>query len=146
MAPMDIELTSSPDPADLETISRGIKSYNQGYMPDEVVFEPDTKFAVFARNDDGKVVGGIRATAFWNYCIIELMWLADGARGQGLGSRLMKRAEEHAHALGFEYARTETLDIQAKPFYEALGYTVYGELADYPSGHTTYCMVKRLAS
>ena len=141
---VDIELTSSPEQVDLETISRGIQTYNQGHIPDAVVFEPDTRFAVFARDHEGDVVGGIRATAFWNYCIIELMWLSEHVRGQGLGTRLMQRAEEHARAHGFGYVRTETLDVQARPFYESLGYAVFGELVDYPVGHTTYCMVKQL--
>jgi len=113
-------------------------------MPDEVVFEPDTRFAVFARNDGGNVVGGIRACAFWNYCIIELLWLSDEVRGGGVGSKLVKEAETYAKSKGFQYMRTETLDFQAKPFYEKLGYKVFGELPNYPLEHTTYCLTKEL--
>jgi hypothetical protein len=40
--------------------------------------------------------------------------------------------------------RTETLSFQARPFYEKLGYKLFGELVDYPKGHTTYCLVKKL--
>lgn len=113
-------------------------------MPDNVVFEPDTKFAVFARNEKDEIVGGIRANAYWNYCTIELLWLSSETRGSGLGSKLMKQAEVYASEQGFKYIRTETLDFQAKPFYEKLGYSVYGELPDYPMGHTTYCLFKQL--
>ena len=141
---MKIELSVPPSKKDLKTISSGIESYNQGYIPDDVVFEEDTKFTVFARNDDGEVIGGIRAVAFWNYCIIELLWLADEARGKGIGTQLMKKAEDYAIEKGFEYIRTETLSFQGKPFYEKLGFKVFGELKDYPKGHTTYCLVKKL--
>ncbi|WP_298537190.1 GNAT family N-acetyltransferase [uncultured Algibacter sp.] len=141
---MNIEITSNPEKEDLKTISEGIQNYNQYYIPDEVVFEKDTKFTVFAKDDNGKVVGGIRACAFWNYCIIELLWLSEKTRGLGIGKKLIKATEEFALEKGFNYVRTETLSFQARPFYEKLGYRVFGELPDYPKGHTTYCLVKEL--
>ncbi|MCK8046472.1 GNAT family N-acetyltransferase [Shewanella sp. 1CM18E] len=141
---MNIEVTTSPSKQDLETISKGIQSYNQKYISDDVVFEPDTKFAAFAKDENGKVVGGVRAVAFWNYCILELLWLSDKTRGQGVGSKLMDAAENFAKEKGFGYMRTETLSFQAKPFYEKRGYKVFGELPDYPKGHVTYCLVKEL--
>lgn len=141
---MKIELTTTPSLQDLQAISTGIQSYNQSYLADDVVYQADTKFAVFAKNKADEVIGGIRATAFWNYCIIELLWLSKESRGEGLGSQLMQKAEAFALVKGFEYIRTETIDFQAKPFYQKLGYKVYGELHDCPKGHTTYCLVKAL--
>jgi GNAT superfamily N-acetyltransferase len=123
---MKIILTESPAKEDLSIISQGIKSYNQKHLPDVVVFEPDTRFAVFAKNKKGKVVGGIRGNAYWNYCIIELLWLSEEVRGKGVGSQLMQQAEAFAKEKKFEYMRTETVSFQAKPFYEKLGYHVYG--------------------
>ncbi|WP_133407052.1 GNAT family N-acetyltransferase [Parashewanella tropica] len=141
---MIIEVASSPSKEDLKTISEGIQSFNQQHMHDDVVFEPDTKFAVFARDEEGNVQGGIRAVAFWDYCLIELLWLSESTRGQRVGSRLMDAAENFAREKGFSHMRTETLSFQARPFYEKCGYRVYGELADHPKGHTTYCLVKDL--
>ncbi|TRX58101.1 GNAT family N-acetyltransferase [Thalassomonas sp. M1454] len=141
---MKIDVTTSPTESDLETISKGIQSFNQRHIPDDVVFEADTKFAAFVRDDDGKVLGGVRATAFWNYCILELLWLSDETRGKGVGNKLMDAAESFAKEKGFKYMRTETLSFQAKPFYEKRGYKVYGELVDHPQGHVTFCLVKAL--
>jgi GNAT superfamily N-acetyltransferase len=141
---MNIEVTSNPQKEDLKILSEGIKSYNQQHIPDTVVFEEDTKFAVFAKDDNGKVIGGIRACAYWNYCILELLWLSDKTRGLGVGSKLIDAFEKFAFDKGFNYVRTETVSFQARPFYEKLGYTVYGELPNYPKGHTTYCLYKEL--
>ena len=63
---------------------------------------------------------------------------------QGAIDKLMAEAERYARSKGFRFMRTETVDFQAKPFYEKLGYEVFGQLADFPAGHTTYCLVKRL--
>jgi len=139
-----IETTDNPEKEDLKVISKGIQTYNQQYIPDDVVFEADTKFAVFAKDENGNVVGGIRACAFWNYCIIELLWLSENTRGLGIGKQLIEATEKHALKKGFSYMRTETLSFQARPFYEKLGYKVFGELPDYPKGHTTYCLFKEL--
>lgn len=141
---MNIIVTTSPDKDDLATLSVGIGQFNQDFLPDNVGFEKDTKFAVFAKDYKGNVLGGIRANAFWNYCIIELLWLSENCRGLGVGSQLINAAESFAKEKGFEYMRTETLSFQAKPFYEKLGFKQFGELADYPKGHTTYCLVKAL--
>ena len=140
---MRIEVTTAPTAADLAILSQGIQAFNRQILGDAVAFEPDTRFAVFARDAQSNVCGGIRANAFWHYCIIELLWLAESARAQGVGRQLLAAAETFAREHGFGAVRVETTDFQAKPFYEKQGYTVYGELADHPKGHTTYCLVKR---
>lgn len=88
---MHIELSENPSKADSNVIIQGIKSYNKNHIANDVVFEKDATFSVFARDDKGNIIGGIRATAFWNYCIIELLWLSDETRGKGVGSALMEK-------------------------------------------------------
>jgi hypothetical protein len=39
----------------------------------------------------------------------------------------------------------DTYSFEAKPFYEKLGYEVYGVLEDYPEEHCKYFLKKRLA-
>lgn len=140
----DIEVTTTPAADDLECISQGIQAFNRAVEPSIPEVSEELNFAVFARNADGDVVGGIRAKAFWGHMCIELLWLSEAARGNGIGKRLMVSAEKFAMANGFKYARVETTSFQAKPFYEKLGYTVFGVLDDFPEGHTTFCLRKRL--
>ncbi|TOO93763.1 GNAT family N-acetyltransferase, partial [Vibrio parahaemolyticus] len=78
------------------------------------------------------------------YCVLELLWLSEESRGKGLGSKLIKQLVEFATEKGLSQIRTETLDFQAKPFYEKQGFRVYGELEDTPKGHKTYFLVKAL--
>jgi len=37
-----------------------------------------------------------------------------------------------------------SLEIQARPFYEKLGYRVFGTLENHPVGHQHYFMTKKL--
>jgi len=141
---MLIVVDSNPAEKELETLSAGIQNYNKTFLPNEVVFEKDSRFAVFAYDKNNQVAGGIRAVAFWNYCIIELLWLSEEFRNKGLGKALLLKAEEYVRDLGFEYIRVETTDFQAKSFYEKQGYEVFGKLTNYPKGHDMYCLVKKL--
>ena len=38
----------------------------------------------------------------------------------------------------------DTFSFQARPFYEKLGYRVFGTLENHPSGHQHYLMTKKL--
>jgi hypothetical protein len=53
-------------------------------------------------------------------------------------------AEQHAIERGCTGAHLDTASFQARPFYEKLGYTVFGTLEDHPVGHTHYLLSKRL--
>ena len=143
-AEFQVEVSSEPAPEDLRTLSEGIQDFNRRTVPGLPEVAQDLKFAVFARDAAGKVVGGIRANAFWGYLNIELLWLDESARGHGLGRCLMRSAEQFACRHGFRRARVETTSFQARPFYEKLGYRVYGELKDLPVGHVSYFLAKDL--
>lgn len=141
---MEIEVTTEPSAADLELVSQGIQAFNRRTVPGIPEVADDLVFAVFARDPEGNVVGGIRAKAFWGYLCIELLWLSEAARGGRVGTRLVQRAEAFALQHGYTRARVETTSFQARPFYEKLGYEVYGVLEDCPPGHTSYYLKKEL--
>ena len=63
-------------------------------------------------------------------------------RGQGAGRALMAHAEAHAVAEGCHSAWLDT--FQARGFYEAFGYQVFGTLEDYPPGQRRSFLRKRL--
>lgn len=141
---MKIEVTKTPEPADMDFLSQGIQAFNRQTVPGLPEVSQDLKFAVFARDEQGDLIGGIRANAFWGYLCIELLWLSEEARGNGIGKQLVERAEAFAIEHGFRHARVETTSFQAKPFYEKLGYQVYGVLEDFPEGHKAFYLRKDL--
>ena len=101
------------------------------------------EFSILLRDGDGVIVGGLSAATPWNWLFIKLLWVSDAVRGQGWGRALMARAEQEAVTYGCANAYLDTFSFQARGFYERLGYEVFGQLDDFPPGHTRYFLQKR---
>jgi ribosomal protein S18 acetylase RimI-like enzyme len=97
-----------------------------------------------ARDDSGAVVAGLLGQTKWGWLYVEKLWLADEARGQGLGSRLLSAAESIAIDRGCTGATLTTFEHQARGFYEKLGYVLFGTLEGYPAGTRQYHLCKPL--
>ncbi|MEM7245583.1 MAG: GNAT family N-acetyltransferase [Acidobacteriota bacterium] len=141
---MKLDLTTAPSPEDAKTLSEGLRSFNQAAIGEKATAEAELGFSVFARDDDGVVIGGLRATCFWDTLHVECTWLSEEARGQGTGTALLAAAERFAVQHGFEQALLETTTWQARPFYEKLGYEVVATLPNYPKGHAMHLLRKLL--
>ncbi len=143
---MEIELTTTPSTEDARTISQGLVDFNHETIPDLEPQEAAIMFSIFARDYDAKVIGGLRAECYWNTLHIDLIWLSKEARGNGIGSTMLKKAEQFALKHGFEQALVTTTSWQAKPFYEKLGYELMATLPQYPKGHACHFLTKKLAA
>lgn len=51
---------------------------------------------IFARDPAGNVHGGVRGQTYWGWCAIDVLAVAKPYRRQGIGSRLLAKAEEVA--------------------------------------------------
>ena len=102
-------------------------------------------FAVFLRDAEGALLGGVEGGLWGNALHINVVWVDAALRGQGHASHLMAAAEDHGRAQGARLAYVETMSFQARPFYERLGYRVFGELPGIADGETMYFLSKALA-
>ncbi|SFC57418.1 GNAT family N-acetyltransferase [Pseudoalteromonas denitrificans] len=141
---MNIELTTSASKEDKKIVSQGIIAFNKHCIPDLEPNEDEVNFSVFARNDSNKITGGIRCICYWNTLHIELLWLSEECRGQGIGKKLIEKAEFFAKQNGCEKAFVETTSWQAKPFYEKSGYEHVATLPERPKGHASHYLTKTL--
>ncbi len=103
-----------------------------------------SRLAAILRDAEGAIAGGLLADIYWGWLAIEILWVRDDLRGQGYGRALVQAVEQEAVRRGCRGAHVDTMSFQARPFYEKLGYTVFGELSDVPPGHTRYWLKKRL--
>src|SRR5699024_9415666 len=143
---MIIERTTSPKPEEAADLSQEIIAFNKATIPDLEPNEDEVNFFVLANDASGVVQGGMRASCYWNTLHIELLWLSEDCRGQGIGRQLMAEAEAFARANGCEKAFVETTSWQAKPFYEKNGFHHVATLNDRPKGHASHYLAKSIKS
>jgi GNAT superfamily N-acetyltransferase len=107
-------------------------------------FWPEETLCLAIRGPDGAVRGGLWGRFYYDWLFIELIFIPEDLRGQDLGSALLAMAEARARALGAVGIWLDTFSFQARGFYEKHGFTVFGEIADYPAGHARFFLQKRL--
>lgn len=96
-------------------------------------------------SEDGKILAGIVVRMYcWKCIYIDIFWIDESMRGEGLGTLLLEEVERVAKENGSHLIHLDTFDFQAKDFYLNHGYSVFGELEDCPKGHTRYFMSKVL--
>jgi GNAT superfamily N-acetyltransferase len=123
--------------ADRQLVVQGLVGYNNA----QTTPEASRDLTVLSRRD-GEVVGGLLGYTWGNWLFVKQLWVADAFRGRGLGRTLMRVAEHEACSRGCLSAHLDTFDFQALPFYQKLGYGIFGQLDDYPVGHTRYFLQK----
>jgi GNAT superfamily N-acetyltransferase len=138
----DVQIDAEVLPADEAIVVHGLLAFNEARLGR--ADERPVKFV--ARDSAGVVVGGILGHTRWRWLYIAKLWVDDGARGQGLGTRLLAAAEDLARSRGCTDVSLDTFDYQARPFYEKLGYELFGTLEGYPPGSRQYYLRKRLGT
>jgi GNAT superfamily N-acetyltransferase len=125
----------------IDQIRAGLVAFNLSKQPGAtseavllVVYEGDT------------LLGGLAGRITWEWLRIEILWIAEDARGSGVGRELLRRAEKLARGAHCKGAHTDTFSFQALDFYLAAGYEIFGELDDYPPGEKHYFLHKLLSA
>jgi GNAT superfamily N-acetyltransferase len=136
----DVRIDDDVTPADEACVVRGLLAFNEVRLGPSG--EQPVKFVV--RDSASRVVGGILGHTRWRWLYIAKLWVDERGRDKGVGSRLMAAAEDLARSRGCTDANLDTFDYQARPFYEKLGYELFGTLEGYPPGSRQYYLRKQL--
>lgn len=139
---MDPELcvTYSPTSNELDELRQRLVEFNTS----EVGPSDYKAILVSFRGEDGKLLGGIAGHAYFEWLFLEMMWVDESLRGQGIGRKLMNTVEAEGRRLGCRHSWLDTFSFQAREFHERGGYSVFSELEDYPRGHSRFYMRKSL--
>jgi len=89
-------------------------------------------------------MGGLWGASVVGWLYVDLLVVPEGFRGQGLGTELLRKAEEIARKRGCIGMWLHTGTFQAPGFYEKRGFKAFGKVPDYPLGHATIYYLKRL--
>ncbi len=137
---LHITILEKPDDAAWEVIGGGISNFNLSHAGSDAA----TPLCIVLRDEAGETLGGLIGDTYYDWLYVSLMFVKDDLRGQGYGEKLLLRAEEEARTRGVKDVYLDTFSFQAPGFYKKLGYRVFGELVDFPPGHTRHFMTKRL--
>jgi len=126
-------------PADEATVVRGLLAFNERWLGPA----NDEPVKLVARDDQG-VVGGLIGQLRWRWLYVAKLWVDERGRGRGIGTELLRAAEDLARSRGCTDVSLDTFEYQARPFYEKLGYELFGTLDGYPPGYRQFYLRKRL--
>jgi len=126
---MQLSITEKVTPEEKEELLTGLRSYN-GQFLDLATFSGD--IGVYVRDEKGIMLGGLIGVRKGDWLNIDFLWVSDSVRGSGVGSELIKTAEDEARRQGCKHALVDTASFQARPFYEKQGYQLQMSLQDYP--------------
>ena len=134
-------VTDNVAPEDLQFLEEQINEYNfatTGYRDARLL-------VILLRDSAGRIYAGLSGHTWGRAGEIRFLWVEEARRHTGIGTRLLRAAEEEARSRGCRKIVLSTLSFQALGFYLNLGYVVAGESLDIPSGHSHILLEKRLS-
>ena len=136
-----VTLTDAPDREAQDAIESGLGRYNAeqaGYADARplavLISDPDTR----------QVVGGLLGRTSLGLLFVDIFFVPDRLRGQGLGGRILQMAEDEGRRRGCSASVLYTISFQAPRFYEKRGYRTFGKIDCDPPGTSRIFMVKDL--
>ena len=139
---MDYEMQISTR-EDSEYIEEELTGFNYAQVPTLTEEEEDLLFKIC--DEEGTILAGcVLEIDRWKAADLDILWVEEEYRGQGLGSALLCRAEQAARERGCYLMSLGSFDFQARPFYEKHGYTLCGTIREWPRGHKSYSLMKYL--
>jgi ribosomal protein S18 acetylase RimI-like enzyme len=137
---MNIEITDTIKQEDKEIIFQGLLEYNLARIEDK----SHKELGVYLQDEAGKILAGLIGDTHGNWLFVKFLWVSEELRGQNIGSKILKQAEEVAKERGCKYAFLDTFSFQAPLFYIKHGYKEVFALEEYPITGKRYYFIKTL--
>jgi len=142
MKPLNFKIISAT-PEEVELVDNKLGEFNRKQVP--ATQDPTLVLKNYVIKDKGMIIAGINAFVYhWGILYVDILFVDEKYRGQGLGSTLLQKVEQEAKAMGATLAHLDTFDFQALDFYLKYGYEVFGVLEDCPKSHKRYYLKKKM--
>lgn len=136
-------VTDEPDGDYLKYLQRRLQAPITSSTARTATGANESRLDISLDNPDSDVVAGIAAYTAGESLVIELIWVHDALRGQGIGRHLIQMAEDAALVRGCTTVYITYASCTG--FYQKLGYSVTAKLTHFPMGSTFYRLQKALA-
>ena len=127
-----------PSETETDYIREALNQFNCAHVGDD----GHTPLNLIEYDADGNIIGGLLGGTYWGWMYIDILWVREDHRRQGVGSRLLAEAETEAMRRGCHHVHVDTMSWQAPMFYQKHGYEVIGVLPDIPLGKQKYLLMK----
>ena len=130
----------NPSDNEIDYILQSLTNFN------DAIVGPDNHelLNIVEYDEDGNVIAGILGGTYWGWCHIDILWVDENYRRTGIGSRLLKAAEDEALRRGAHSVHVDTMSWQAPEFDRKHGYRIISELDNIPTGNKKFHLVKDL--
>lgn len=123
---------------EVEEVHVGLRRYNRSFCPDVA------DLSCCIKDGEGRCIAGTDGFRMGEMASVDVLWVDEDHRGQGLGSALLAHVEEQARAQGARRLELNTLGFQAPGFYEKLSYRRFGAIEPAVGTYGHYFYVKDL--
>ncbi|ARO13884.1 acetyltransferase protein [Ketogulonicigenium robustum] len=137
---LTLTLTETPDAGLRAALGEKLAAFNTA----DVGPTDRRELVIFAQDADGALRAGLSGYTAWGWLYTQWLWMDETQRGQGLAGRLLAMAEAEARSRGCHGAYIDTFSPHGLKAYLRAGYTVFGELPDFPVGRTRSFLRKAL--
>jgi GNAT superfamily N-acetyltransferase len=137
-----IIVTDAPDPKDVATIRAGLDHFNvtTSGIDDQRPLAVLVKDAV-----SQQIVGGVTGRTSRGLMFLDVFFLPEAMRGAGIGSQVLKMAEEEGLRRGCRSGVLHTNTFQAPEFYRRHGWRELGTIPCDPPGNCRIFFTKELS-
>jgi GNAT superfamily N-acetyltransferase len=134
------EVKVNPPADEVTALEERLRAYNRSRVENS----GHLSLLITLIDSGDRLIGGVFGKISYGWLFVETIWVAEQNREHGHGGKLLRKIEEEARRSGCLNSWLDTFSFQARSFYEKNGYVVFGELSDYPLGHTRYFLRKSL--
>lgn len=132
------QIDDCPSTQEIQWLDDELSAFNKA----QTGFDDTRPIQLVVRRGD-RIVAGLKGVTGWEWLHIQQLFVASAVRGEGIGSRLLMRAEQIARSRGCVGSCLSSFCFQAPSFYCRRGYESFGRIPDYPANKTLFFLSKR---
>lgn len=137
MSNINYEINAQPSKESDQVVIDGIHHYNNTLHND-----PVSHHSIYAKSDN-KIIGGALIYQHSDAIYIDSLWVDEKFRNQGIGSELLRKAEQDCLEKGITKQIISTFNIRAKDLYIKHGFKVIATVPNYIQGLDKYYLEKK---
>ena len=101
-------------------------------------------FAFFIKNPAKAILAGVKGVSLYGCLYVDMLWVVPEIQHKGLGSKLVLECEKLGRSRQCTFVSLTTMDWEALPFYQKLGYEIEFVREGYEKNSKMYLLRKSL--